>query len=137
MHLIAVPESEDGLRRAIGEAHWRYTRKVNFCEGWKGHLWQGRFASFLMDESYLFAAIRYVELNPVRAGLVETPDAYPWSSASAHLSGQDNSLVRSPLRCIAGRGKDILCGTGEPFQETSGSVLRKQQVSKSADSKIE
>src|SRR5512137_3121050 len=57
-HLIVVPRSEDGLRRAIGEAHRRYTRLVNFRKKWKGHLWQGRFASFLMDEKYLLAATR-------------------------------------------------------------------------------
>ena len=50
MHLIAAPKSEDGLRRAIDEAHRRYTRRVNFREQWRGHLWQGRFASFVMDE---------------------------------------------------------------------------------------
>ena len=69
VHLIAVPKSEDGLRRAIGKAHRRYTRRVNFREQWRGHLWQGRFASFVLDEPYLLAAARYVELNPVRAGL--------------------------------------------------------------------
>ena len=70
VHLIAVPKSEDSLRRGIGEAHRRYTRRVNFREGWRGHLWQGRFASFVLDEDYLLAATRYVELNPVRARLV-------------------------------------------------------------------
>ena len=50
VHLIAVPQSADGLRRAIGEAHRRYTRMVNFREGWRGHLWQGRFSSFVLDE---------------------------------------------------------------------------------------
>ena len=50
VHLIAVPPSEDGLRRAMGEAHRRYTRRVNFREGWRGHLWQGRFASYPLDE---------------------------------------------------------------------------------------
>ncbi len=49
VHLIAVPDSAKGLRRAIGEAHRRYTRMVNFREGWRGHLWQGRFASFVLD----------------------------------------------------------------------------------------
>lgn len=80
-----VPRSEDGLRRAIGEAHRRYTRRVNFREGWRGHLWQGRFASFVMDEPYLLAAARYIELNPVRAGLVTAPSDDRWSSARAHL----------------------------------------------------
>ena len=53
VHLIAVPEREEGLMLAIGEAHRRYTRMVNFREGWRGHLWQGRFASFIMDERHL------------------------------------------------------------------------------------
>ena len=57
-HLIAVPKSEHALRRAIGEAHRRYTRRINFREGWRGHLWQGRFASFVMEEPHLLAAAR-------------------------------------------------------------------------------
>jgi putative transposase len=76
VHLIAVPQSVDGLRRAIGKAHRRYTQMVNFREGWRGHLWQGRFASFVLDEPYLLTAARYVELNPVRAALVKTPRPY-------------------------------------------------------------
>jgi len=92
VHLIAVPPSEDGLRRAIGEAHRRYTRRVNFREGWRGHLWQGRFASYPLDEPYLLAAARYIEQNPVRAGLAGTPWEYPWSSAAAHVAGEDDAL---------------------------------------------
>jgi len=72
VHLIVVPLSPESLRRAIGEAHRRYTRWINFREGWRGHLWQVRFASFLMDEDHLLTAARYVELNPVRAGLVQS-----------------------------------------------------------------
>jgi len=73
VHLIVVPRSAASLRRAIGEAHRRYTRWINFREGWRGHLWQGRFASFVMDEDHLLTAARYVEINPVRAGLVPAP----------------------------------------------------------------
>jgi len=94
VHLIAVPQTPDGLRLAMGEAHRRYTRHVNFREGWRGHLWQGRFASFVMDEDHLLTAIRYVELNPVKAGLAETPGAYAWSSARAHLARKDDALVQ-------------------------------------------
>ena len=94
-HLIAVPESEDGLGRAIGEAHRRYTRYINFQKGWKGHLWQGRFASFPMDEQYLIATPRYIELNPVKAGIVKRPEEYRWSSAKAHLEGEDDILVKT------------------------------------------
>ena len=66
---------------------------VNFREAWRGHLWQGRFASFVLDEPYLLSAARYVELNPVRAGSVNTPRQYRWSSATAHFSGKDDALV--------------------------------------------
>ena len=98
VHLIAVPETEDSLRGAIGEAHRRYTRYINFRKGWRGHLWQERFSSFPMDERHLLAAARYIERNPVRARLIKSPGDYPWSSASAHLSGRDDLLVQvSPL----------------------------------------
>ena len=95
VHLIAVPETKDGLNLAIGEAHRRYTRRINFREGWRGHLWQGRFSSFIMEERYLLACARYVELNPVRAGLVKKPEDWGWSSARAHMKGKDDILVQA------------------------------------------
>ena len=95
VHLVLVPEKAEELHRAVGEAHRRYTLRVNSRQEWQGHLWQGRFASFVMDDAHLLAAVRYVELNPVRAGLVERPGDYPWSSAAAHLSGRDDGLVQA------------------------------------------
>jgi putative transposase len=101
VHLIAVPKTKDGLKLAFGEAHRRYTRRINFREGWRGHLWQGRFSSFVLDDSYLLACTRYVELNPVRAGLVKTPEAWRWSSAAAHVKRKDDILVRTkPLAAM-------------------------------------
>jgi len=94
VHLIVVPESEDSLAKGIGEAHRRYTRHINFKKSWKGYLWQGRFASFPMDEYYLLAACRYVELNPVRAKMCTRPEEYRWSSATAHLTREDDVLVK-------------------------------------------
>ncbi len=109
VHMIAVPESSDGLRRAIGEVHRRYTRMVNFREGWRGHLWQGRFASCVLDEAHLLTAARYVELNPVRAGLVNTPSRYRWSSAAAHVRGRDDAVVRvAPLLRLAPKWRAFL-----------------------------
>lgn len=90
VHLVAVPQSEEWLARAIGEAHRRYTRWINFREGWRGHLWQERFASFPMDETNLLTAARYVEMNPVQAGLVQSPEEYRWSSVPAHMEGEDD-----------------------------------------------
>jgi len=91
--LIVVPETADGLCRGIGEAHRRYTRRVNFREAWRGHLWQGRFASFVMDEPHLLAATRYVERKAVKAGLVDEAKAWPWSSAAAHVAGRGDAVA--------------------------------------------
>jgi len=92
VHLVVVPQDEDSLARAIGEAHRRYTLVVNEREGWRGHLWQGRFASYVMDERYLLACARYVETNPVRGGLVSTPTDWPWSSARAHATRSNDAM---------------------------------------------
>ena len=70
VHLIVMPNLKSKLGKAIGEVHRRYTRMINFREQWKGHLWQGRFASYVMDERWLLRAVAYVELNPVKAGIV-------------------------------------------------------------------
>ena len=71
VHLIAVPKEEESLALGIGWAHQAYTRRINFRENWRGYLWQGRFFSSALDETYLWAAIRYIERNPVRARMVE------------------------------------------------------------------
>ncbi|MFW6107011.1 MAG: transposase [bacterium] len=116
VHLIAVPSTADGLARAIGEAHRRYTRRINFREGWRGHLWQERFASFPMDEVWLMRAARYIELNPVRAKLSRAPWRWKWSSAAAHAAGKNDALVKAdPLLKRAGCGwKDFLAGGLDP-----------------------
>lgn len=109
VHLIAVPDAEDGLRRAVGEAHRRYSRRINDRMGWRGHLWQGRFTSFVMDKPNLLSAVRHVELSPVRGGLARRAEAYPWSSASAHIAGRDDRLVRvSPLLDRVGDWRSFL-----------------------------
>ncbi|MFH2059889.1 MAG: transposase [Pseudomonadota bacterium] len=92
VHLIAVPETKESLKSAIGEAHRRYSRMINFREGWKGHLWQGRFASYVLDENYLLACARYIEMNPVRANLVKDPIQWQWSSAKSHTYRTKNKL---------------------------------------------
>jgi putative transposase len=93
VHHVIVPGKEDSLAALFSDAHRRYTRHINFREGWRGHLWQERFHSFVMDERYLMATVRYIELNPVRAGLCRKPQDWPWSSARAHLAGKNDALV--------------------------------------------
>jgi len=94
IHMIAMPSASEALSKALGFAHRKYAMRVNAREGWTGHLWQERFSSFVMDESYLLAAVRYVELNPVRAGLVDHPQDYRWSSVKSHLNNTDDVLVK-------------------------------------------
>ena len=125
VHLIAVPAVEAALCRGIGEAHRRYTRRVNFRAGWRGHLWQGRFSSYPMDGAYLYSATRYVELNPVRAKLVSSPTEYRWSSASAHVAGRDDVLVRvQPLLERFGDWRDFL-STG--LDDEAATLLRRHE----------
>ena len=111
VHLIAVPPDATALARALGEAHRRYTRRINMREDWRGYLWQGRFASFVMDDRHLLVGARYIELNPVRAGLVKRARDWPWSSARAHLAGRDDGLAQAaPLIERAGDWRHFLDG---------------------------
>jgi putative transposase len=115
VHLILVPSTQDGLRRALAEAHRRYSRRINTREGWRGYLWQGRFASVPMDDAHLLACARYVELNPVRAQLVARAEDWRWSSARAHLAGDSDGLVAmEPLLGQVGNWAAFLdAGLGE------------------------
>jgi putative transposase len=93
VHFVVVPDKEDSLSCLFRRVHREYSRYINFRERWKGHLWQERFHSFVMDEQYLMATVRYVELNPVRAKLCEKAEDWPWSSASSHLARRDDSVT--------------------------------------------
>ncbi|HEV2468855.1 MAG TPA: transposase [Candidatus Sulfotelmatobacter sp.] len=84
VHLIAVPHSETALSHSLKQAHGRFAAYWNGHRSSTGHVWQGRFYSCPLDEKHLWEALRYVELNPVRAHMVETPEQWPWSSAAAH-----------------------------------------------------
>ena len=111
VHLIVVPATAEGLARALGEAHRRYTRRVNFRQAWRGYLWQGRFSSVVMDEPHLLAAARYVERNPVRAGLAGRAEQWPWSSAATHVTGQPDALAESAW--LAERTRGWVCSWGD------------------------
>lgn len=88
VHLLAVPRTESALARAIGRTHHLYTQYVNRLHGRSGHLWQSRFLSCPLDETHVWTALRYVELNPVRAGLSRTAEEYSWSSAAVHVGAR-------------------------------------------------
>lgn len=97
VHLVAVPASADSLAKALRDAHTAYAVHVNRNQGLSGHLWQGRFFSCVLDESHLLAAVRYVEQNPVRAGLVQRAEDWPWSSAAAHCGLRNDTLLSGQL----------------------------------------
>ena len=143
VHLVAVPATGDGLQQLLKPLHMRYAQRVNRAQGWKGHVWQGRFFSAALDEAYLWAAVRYVERNPVRARMVRKAENYRWSSASAHCQlRQDDVLTKKAawrkqfesigdwsawlaegdepeqlevLRCNAGKG--LPCGSAKFIQK--------------------
>ena len=91
VHLVARPSNEQSLAKAIGRTNLYYTRYVNHLHGRSGHLWQDRFFSCPLDEEYFWNAIIYAERNAVRARLVRRAWRYPWSSAAAHVDGQDQA----------------------------------------------
>jgi putative transposase len=93
VHFVVVPYSRRALSRFFSEVHKRYARRTNLLNDWKGHMWQQRFYSVAMDEPHCTAAMRYVELNPVRAGLVRRASDWPWSSARANIGEVADDLV--------------------------------------------
>ncbi|GAX61341.1 transposase and inactivated derivatives [Candidatus Scalindua japonica] len=92
VHFIGIPREEDSLARVFSISHMRYSQYFNKKKNASGHLWQGRFYSCVMDEDYLAAALRYVERNPVRAGIVRKPWRWKWSSAGVHV-GQEDGVI--------------------------------------------
>ena len=101
VHLVVRPSGRDSLARTIGEVHGLHARNLHRANGWDGHLWANRYFSAPLDNAHLWAAVRYVERNPVRAGLVESAEDYAWSSARAHCGlAPDGPL--SPRRPFPG-----------------------------------
>ena len=126
VHIVLTPSDEDGLWRTFGELHRRYTGYVNARRRMTGHLWQGRYGSVAMDEAHFVMALRYVSLNPVRAGLVKRPQKWAWSSVRAHWAGKDDHVVR--VAPALERVGDFAAFLGEEFDEAlSYAGLRKAE----------
>lgn len=93
IHLILVPKSPDGLRAPLASTHTTYAQLINQEQGVSGHLFQGRYASYAMDDAHMMVAARYIENNPVKAGLVKNAEDWRWSSARAHIWGKADGLT--------------------------------------------
>jgi putative transposase len=95
-HLLATPDTEQGIPTMLQSVGRRYVRYFNQRQNRTGTLWEGRYRSTLIQaERYLLACMAYIDLNPVRAGMVEAPGQYPWSSY-LHYVGQRNDRVITP-----------------------------------------
>jgi putative transposase len=93
VHVIAVPGREGAMRTALRNAHGRYAAYLNARHATSGHVWQGRYYSCPMDDDHLWTALRYIERNPVRAGMVRDAAEFPWSSARIHVGGGWDGLI--------------------------------------------
>lgn len=129
VHFIAVPEEEDSLSRCFSEAHVKYTRRINFREGWRGHLWQGRFGSSVLNDTYLYAAVRYIERNPVRAKIVRVPWSYTWSSAAYHVGHKSSDPLVTDYHALRERISNWKEYLLEPEEETQLKNLRRDSLS--------
>jgi len=118
VHHIAIPEHADSIAKTFHRAHGLYASWFNQKYGCVGHLWQERPFSCVLSENRLKNAIRYVENNPVRAGIVSSPVDYPWSSARAHCMGDADILLdpREP-RAIPGWGEWLKDGDNSQIDD--------------------
>lgn len=118
VHFVCVPDHEASLHKAFSEVHRRYSRMINFRYGWRGYLFQGRFLSYVLSETHLYAAVRYVELNPVKARMVQKAEDYQWSSARSHvLKTQDVLCSQSFLDDEIQDWKSYLVSASEPHPD--------------------
>jgi putative transposase len=113
VHLIAIPKEKNSLTNCLRATHGRYTRYINPRIGTTGQFWQGRYSSHLLDEYYLVACARYIEINPVKRDYVEQPEEWKWSSARAHIMKINDPLVhvKPLLGHIKGEWQDFLAET--------------------------
>ena len=102
IHLVVIPPDEESVSGALGRAHLSYARSFNRSRHSSGHVWQGRYYSCAMDPAHHYRAVRYVELNPVRAGMVESAYAYEWSSAAFH----GGKAIEPPVVKLAPLGEE-------------------------------
>lgn len=96
VHILASPETENSISKTLQSVGRRYVQYFNYTYKRTGTLWEGRYKATVIDsDQYLLTCMRYIELNPVRAGMIEQPSAYPWSSYAANAEGKINKLIKS------------------------------------------
>jgi putative transposase len=123
IHLIAVPKHQHSLSQALKHIHGEYAEYFNARYSKSGHLWQDRFDAVVMDEPHLWNGVRYVERNPVRAGIVKRAEDYPWSSAGAHCGLRTDRILSDDLPLL-GQIPDWSAWLAEPELKKELSFIR-------------
>jgi putative transposase len=122
VHLLVRPQTAQSLAQALGRTHFIYAQRFNAEHSRSGHLWQARFYSCPAEEAALLAVMRYIEQNPVRAGIVTHAWEYPWSSAAAHVGRRkDSGLVDTgwwAAQISAAEWRKLLEGAEDPERVT-------------------
>jgi putative transposase len=95
VHLVSIPRNQSSIADTLRIVDIRHCQAINARFGWTGHLWQGRYFSTALDDAHLWCAVRYVERNPARAGIVDAAEDYPWSSAAFHLGKKPDRVINS------------------------------------------
>ncbi|MGF1613824.1 MAG: transposase [Gammaproteobacteria bacterium] len=113
VHLLMTLNGSEAISATLQAVGRRFVPYINHSYGRTGTLWEGRFkASAVQEEDYLIACYRYIELNPVRAGMVERPEDYPWSSYRANaLGARDRLITPHPVY--------LTCGTDAPGRQAA------------------
>ena len=120
VHLLITPGTEDGASRMMQSLGSSYVRAFNRIYDRSGTLWEGRFRSFpVAEERYLFACYRYIEMNPVLAGIVASPDDYPWSSFRANAMESPNAILQPRREWTSlGKSRKERCAAYRHFFDT-------------------
>jgi putative transposase len=108
VHLLATPAGTDGLPRMMQWLGARYVRDINQTYRRTGSLWEGRYKACLVDtERYFLTCMRYIELNPVRAAMVVSPEEYRWSSYRCNALGHGDGITRAhPIYSALGKDRE-------------------------------
>lgn len=129
VHIVLVPARADGMHRALKAVHGRYAQRVNGLRKQRGHVWQDRYFSSPLDAGYFANAVRYVELNPVRAGMVAKAEDFRWSSARAHCGlATDRVIGYATLSATLGGIADWAAWLSEGVSDEALTTLRRHNA---------
>jgi len=123
VHLVVTPPTMRSLSDGIGVTHQKYARWLHMNEGEIGHSWKGRFHAAPMDLNHFVACIRYVEQNPLRAGIVKRAEDFRWSSVHGH-SGVDKDELLAEEKFSWMSQRDWIDWINESVPESTYQAIR-------------